>query len=46
MLERDRPVLGVLREGRLLFDVLTLFEEDIAYVARALAEALGSEVTP
>jgi len=46
LLDRDRPVLGVLREGRLFFDVLTLAEEDVAYVAEAIAEAQAPEVTP
>ena len=35
LLAADPPVLGVLREGRLLFDTGALFEEDIERVAEA-----------
>ena len=44
LLRLDRPIMGVLREGRLIFDVLTVFEEDIACMARAICAALKSEV--
>jgi len=40
MLRNDRPVLGVLREGRILLDVLTVFDEDIPHIAAAAAAAL------
>jgi L-seryl-tRNA(Ser) seleniumtransferase len=33
----DRPVLGILREGELLFDLRTIDESDIDYVAGAIA---------
>ncbi len=41
LLEGDRPVLGVLREGRILFDVLTLFEDDIPYLAETISKAIA-----
>jgi L-seryl-tRNA(Ser) seleniumtransferase len=40
LLLSDTPVLGVLREGRLLFDTGALFEEDIETVAEAVAASL------
>jgi len=40
LLALDRPILGILREGRILFDVLTLAEKEIPYVAEAVASAL------
>jgi len=43
LLGSDRPVVAVVREGRLLLDVLTIFESDIPYVARAVAEAVVRE---
>ena len=36
LLELDKPILGILREGDLLFDVLTLSEKDIPIIAKAL----------
>jgi L-seryl-tRNA(Ser) seleniumtransferase len=36
LLKLDRPILGILREGNLLFDVLTVFEEDILFIAKAV----------
>ncbi|MBN1674289.1 MAG: L-seryl-tRNA(Sec) selenium transferase [Kiritimatiellae bacterium] len=42
LLQKDPPVLGVLREGRVLFDVLTLFEEDFAYLAQTIGEVVGA----
>ena len=44
LLKANPPVLGVLREGRLLFDMLTVFDHDIARMARAIAEVLKVEV--
>ncbi len=43
LLDADPPVLGVLREGRLLLDVLTLLSEQLPQVARAVAGALAAE---
>jgi len=36
----DRPIVGILRQGDMLFDVLTLAEEDIPYVAAETARVL------
>ncbi|MDJ0763491.1 MAG: L-seryl-tRNA(Sec) selenium transferase [Myxococcota bacterium] len=41
LLTLDRPVLSILREGNLLLDVLTLFNEDIPYVAQAIATIIA-----
>ncbi|MCK4357549.1 MAG: L-seryl-tRNA(Sec) selenium transferase, partial [Candidatus Cloacimonetes bacterium] len=38
LLKLERPILGILREGNLHFDVLTIFEEDIAYIAHEIHE--------
>ena len=46
LLAADPPVLGVLREGRILFDVLTVFDRDIAHVARAISAALQTGGAP
>lgn len=40
LLEAEPPVLGILREGSILLDVLTLTEEEMAQVARATVKAL------
>ncbi len=39
----DRPILGVLRDGKILFDILTVFEEDIPSIARSISDALKAE---
>ena len=46
LLRRERPVLGVLREGKIFFDVLTVFEDDIPYIAKATSESLEAEEQP
>lgn len=33
----NRPVIGVLRKGEVIFDVFCIFEEDIPYIADAIA---------
>lgn len=38
LLKLERPILGILREGNLHFDVLTIFEEDIVYIAHEIHE--------
>ena len=43
LLQADPPVLAVLREGKILFDVLTLFTNNIADVARAAYQAIYGE---
>ena len=40
LLQGDRPVLGILREGRFLLDMLTVFEDDIPHVAEAVSESI------
>ncbi|MBN1770547.1 MAG: L-seryl-tRNA(Sec) selenium transferase [Deltaproteobacteria bacterium] len=42
LLDGDPPVLAVLREGRLILDVLALFEEQLPVVAAAVARACES----
>lgn len=43
LLQVNPPVLAVLREGKILLDVLTLFPRDIPEVARATVEAIRVE---
>ena len=43
LLRSERPILGVLREGALCFDMLTVQKEDIPYIADAVADALPVE---
>jgi L-seryl-tRNA(Ser) seleniumtransferase len=38
----SRPVIGVLREGNLAFDMLTVAEADIGYCAGAIAAAMAA----
>ena len=42
----DVPVLGLLREGRLLLDVLTLNEEQLHQVAHVVSEVIAAEARP
>jgi len=44
LLHGDLPVLAILREGRILFDVLAVFPENIPDVARVTSEAINAEV--
>jgi L-seryl-tRNA(Ser) seleniumtransferase len=39
----DKPVLSVLREGRIVFDMLTVFEEDIPYIAQAISGSIKTK---
>ncbi len=41
LLQTDRPVLGILREGKILFDMLTIFEEDIPFIADCIGNAVA-----
>ncbi len=41
LVQTETPVLGVLREGKFLFDVLTLFEDQIPVVADAVQTVLA-----
>ena len=36
LLELDKPILGILREGNLLFDVLSIKEKEIKYIAESM----------
>ncbi|MBC8525307.1 MAG: L-seryl-tRNA(Sec) selenium transferase [Candidatus Cloacimonetes bacterium] len=40
LLKLERPILGILREGNIHFDVLTIFEEDIPYISREIHACL------
>lgn len=43
LLDGPLPILGVLREGRLMFDVTALFEEQLEPLAAALVAAFSAE---
>ena len=43
LLRRDCPILGILREGHLFFDMLTLTYEDIATVTEAIVKSIETE---
>lgn len=36
LLELEKPILGILREGNLLFDVLSIKEKEIIYIAESM----------
>jgi L-seryl-tRNA(Ser) seleniumtransferase len=40
LLQIDRPILSVLREGRIILDMLTVFEKDIPYIAGAISNSI------
>lgn len=40
LLSLDRPILGILRQGKLLFDVLAIQEKDIEYMSRAISDSI------
>jgi L-seryl-tRNA(Ser) seleniumtransferase len=44
LLELDRPILGILREGNLLFDVQSIFEKDIEYISNQVSEAVNGSL--
>lgn len=46
LLEGEPSVLSVLREGRLILDVLALFEEQVPVVAEAVARAVQGVASP
>lgn len=46
LLRGERPVLGVLREGVLLFDCLALFDDDVPLVAAGVAACMGNTDLP
>ncbi len=41
LLELDKPILGILREGDLLFDVLSIKEKDIKYIAESMNSVMN-----
>ncbi|MCK4311858.1 MAG: L-seryl-tRNA(Sec) selenium transferase, partial [Candidatus Cloacimonetes bacterium] len=43
LLKLDKPILGILREGNLLFDVLTIFEEDFSFIAKAVNSIMSKK---
>lgn len=43
LLDGDRPVLAVLREGRLLLDILTVGDSDLAAMVAAVVAAVAAE---
>ena len=44
LLTIDYPVIGVLRRGEILFDVLTLFEKDFPYIVSTISESVFKEI--
>jgi len=40
LLDLDYPIIGILRRGDILFDVLTLSETDFPYITSAISEAV------
>lgn len=43
LLKLPKPVLAVLREGDLIFDMMTLFEHDLEYIASAVNSCIAKE---
>ena len=41
LLDLDYPIIGILRRGDILFDVLTLSETDFPYITTAISEAVS-----
>jgi L-seryl-tRNA(Ser) seleniumtransferase len=46
LIETDPPVLGILREGSILLDLLTVFPDQIGPVAKCVSEAVQRECPP
>ena len=44
LLNLEKPILGILREGHLLFDVMTIFEDEIPYIAESVSKIINSEI--
>ena len=40
LLKHEKPVLGILREGEILFDVFTIREEEIITIVKAVKSKL------
>ncbi|KQC08861.1 MAG: hypothetical protein APR54_00400 [Candidatus Cloacimonas sp. SDB] len=45
LLNNNRPVLGILREGNLLFDVQSLFKEDLTQLVEIVSTVLKTDST-
>jgi len=43
LLELEKPILGILREGDLLFDVLAISEKEISYIAQAVDSVINKK---
>lgn len=43
LMTSDFPVIAVLRQGEIVFDVLTVFEKDFPYLVSAICEAIKKE---
>ncbi|MCF7883534.1 MAG: L-seryl-tRNA(Sec) selenium transferase [Candidatus Cloacimonetes bacterium] len=43
LLQLDRPILGILRKGDLLFDMQSVFEKDINYIAKSIEKVLRKD---
>jgi L-seryl-tRNA(Ser) seleniumtransferase len=44
LLDFDYPIVGILRQGEILFDVLTLCREDFPYIVNALSKVVPGNV--
>lgn len=44
LLRYEKPVLGILREGEILFDVFTIQEDDIPILIEAVTESINKKV--
>ncbi len=43
LLAQEKPILAILREGNIVFDMLTIFEEDMNYITTKISEIYRSE---
>jgi L-seryl-tRNA(Ser) seleniumtransferase len=43
LLRTARPILGVLREGQLLFDLFTISDSDLEWIAESIAESISTK---
>jgi len=41
----DRPVIGILKQGEMIFDVLTLEKKEFEYIAQSVSEIVGEKST-
>ncbi|MFH1829910.1 MAG: L-seryl-tRNA(Sec) selenium transferase [Pseudomonadota bacterium] len=44
LLKLDKPVIGVLRKGKLLFDVFTIFRDDMSYLVSSITSVFGNVI--